>query len=336
MKIIDGSFGEGGGQIFRTALTLAMCKQEPVRIINIRAGRRKPGLLRQHLACLKAAREICSGETIGETLGSSEVTFIPGIVQSGNYQFAVGSAGSTVLIFQTVFIPLAMAGGESYITFDGGTHNGMAPSVDFLRLSFLPLVGKLGFFAEVELKRYGFYPAGGGRWNAKIFPWSGPKSMHLNSFSEVTNSKVLAISAKIPAHITERELAWVRNKGGLPGAVYNQQTVESQGPGNILSLQLGLGSYSVVFETVGERGRSAERVAQLAITDMNRFLDGRVSVCLHLADQLLLPMVLSGGGSFLTNEPTQHFISNAEIIKQFIGKKVEARQLDECRWQGEG
>jgi RNA 3'-terminal phosphate cyclase (ATP) len=143
MKTIDGSQGEGGGQIFRTSLTLSMCLGIPIKIINIRAGRNKPGLLRQHLCCLRAAEEICQATVEGAAFGSTSVTFTPGAIGAGNYRFSIGSAGSTTLVFQTILPALLLAEASSTVTLEGGTHSGMAPSFDFIEQSFVPqLVNK--------------------------------------------------------------------------------------------------------------------------------------------------------------------------------------------------
>jgi len=170
LKIIDGSFGEGGGQILRTSLSLSMCIGTPVRIENIRAGRRKTGLLRQHLACVRASKEICGAKVIGDELGSSTVEFHPGAIKSGTYDFAIGSAGSTSLLFQTVLPALLMADAESTVSFSGGTHNDLAPSFDFIKYSFIPTLKLIGIDIEAELHAYGFMPHGGGKWTAKIQP----------------------------------------------------------------------------------------------------------------------------------------------------------------------
>lgn len=168
--IIDGSMGEGGGQVLRSSLTLAMLLQQPFEIQNIRAGREKPGLLRQHLTCVRAAATICNAKVTGDVLGSDRVSFEPGPVTPGDYHFVIGSAGSTTLVCQTLLLPLAMAGAQSRIRFEGGTHNGLSPSLDFLRTSFLPVLAQMGLRTEIQARSYGFYPAGGGDWSIQIEP----------------------------------------------------------------------------------------------------------------------------------------------------------------------
>src|SRR5688572_7099138 len=160
---IDGSVGEGGGQILRTALSLSLATGTPFQIENIRAGRKNAGLLRQHLTAVLAAAEIGSAETAGASLGSTALTFTPKSVRGGEFRFAVGTAGSATLVFQTILPALLLAGTPSRVEIEGGTHNMAAPPFDFLKRTFLPVLRRMGANISLELKRYGFYPAGGGR-----------------------------------------------------------------------------------------------------------------------------------------------------------------------------
>lgn len=336
MTIIDGSQGEGGGQIFRTSLTLSMCLGKAVCIENIRAGRTKPGLLRQHLTCLRAAQEICGAEITGDELGSMEVTFNPGKVKAGQYRFAVGSAGSTSLVFQTVLLPLLFAGGfageTSEIYLEGGTHNGYAPSYDFIEACFLPVIARMGYKVDVELDRYGFYPAGGGAWKIRIHPMQGVAKLDLMERGAVVRQLAVAMSSQIPEHITERELAEVQKKCLWSGDQLQQRIVDSVGPGNMVSLRVESDHVTEVVEVVGEKQLSAERVAGRAIKAIKTYLDAGVPVGEHLADQLLLPMVLAKGGQFKTLSPSQHLLTNVEVIKQLMDVEVEVKQESEHVW----
>ncbi|MDM3871709.1 RNA 3'-terminal phosphate cyclase [Porticoccus sp. W117] len=333
MITIDGSQGEGGGQIFRTSLTLAMCLGKSVCIENIRAGRNKPGLLRQHLTCLRAAQGICNAQVSGDAMGSSRVTFEPGKVKSGSYHFAIGSAGSTTLVFQTVLLPLLLADDISELTLEGGTHNGMAPSFEFIERCFLPIINKMGCHVEVELERYGFYPAGGGFWKARIQPTKGVKSLDLVKRGEIIKRKAVAISARVPEHVTERELAQVQKKCYWSESELTQKLVNSAGPGNLLSLQVASEAVTEVFESVGERHVSAERVAGRAMKDMKRYLEADVPVGEHLADQLVLPMALGNGGCFRTLQPSQHLLTNIDVIKQMTGVNISLKELKKDYWE---
>ncbi|MFV0477700.1 MAG: RNA 3'-terminal phosphate cyclase [Parahaliea sp.] len=330
---IDGSQGEGGGQILRTSLSLAACLGKSVRISNIRAGRQRPGLLRQHLTCVKAAQAICNAQVKGAELGASEVTFKPGPVVAGDFHFAIGSAGSTTLVFQTVLPPLLLADAVSNITFEGGTHNGMAPSYDFIEQCFLPVLVTIGAEVESELEHVGFYPAGGGRWRAKISPLAASRPLTLLARGEQKNGLALATSANIPEHVNERELAHVHKKCQWPQESLRARTVHSMGPGNILSIRFGSDTLTEVFEVVGEKGLSAERVAGRAIQDLRRYLKAGVPVGEHLADQLILPLLLAKGGRFRTLRPSQHLLTNIEVIQQFAAGRISCEELGRDDWQ---
>ncbi|MFT7559250.1 MAG: RNA 3'-terminal phosphate cyclase (ATP) [Flavobacteriales bacterium] len=335
MKIIDGSAGEGGGQIFRTSLTLAMCLGELVQINNIRAGRKRPGLLRQHLACLKAASEICGAQVTGDVLGSQAVTFKPAKIKSGNYQFSIATAGSTTLIFQTVVLPLFRASGVSTLSLSGGTHNGMAPSFEFISKSFLPLMERIGFYVDVELHSYGFYPAGGGQWRATVSPVGHVKALELLEPQEVVSKKAIAIASKVPFHVCERELQQVENRCNWGRNSLENREVNSVGPGNMLSLQVATNACVNVFDVFGEKRVSAERVANKAIDMLRCFEAAKVAVNEHLADQLLLPLVLGGGGRFTTSRPLKHLLSNIDVIEQFLPGHVNLSQVSDSVWMVE-
>lgn len=329
--VIDGSQGEGGGQIFRTSLTLALCLGMPIRIENIRAGRRKPGLLRQHLTCLRAAADISSAEVIGAELGASCVSFAPAEVRGGHYEWAIGSAGSTTLVFQTVALPLALAGAQSTIRLQGGTHNGMAPSVDFIEHSYLPLLKKMGINIAINLQEHGFYPNGGGQWKIDI---AGKDARHASKQplsicqrGELMRITAVATSAHIPAHVAQRELAVLQRKLELRSQDAKQQLVDSAGPGNCVSVRARYDNICAVFETLGERGRAAEKVANDAAKLFRRWERDEVAVDSHLADQLLLPMLLTSGGEFTTARPSKHLATNIDVIRQITGVEITIHDL---------
>ncbi|WP_444915047.1 RNA 3'-terminal phosphate cyclase [Microbulbifer sp. TRSA007] len=330
---IDGAQGEGGGQILRTSLTLSVCLGVPVRIKNIRAGRIKPGLLRQHLACLRAAKAISHAEVSGEQLGASEITFAPGKVRPGKYHFPIGSAGSTSLVFQTVLLPLLLADSVSELCLEGGTHNKKAPSFDFIAQAYLPLLARMGAGVEVALDDYGFYPAGGGLWRTRIQPLSQWSKLELTERGELLDREAVATFAHIPAHVAQRELAQVRKKCEWRSERLHQRQVKSQGPGNVLSLRLQSQQVTEVFEAMGQQGVSAERVADRAIRQMQRYMHAGVPVGEHLADQLILPLVLGAGGSFTTLKPSLHLLTNIEVVRQITGVTIDVNQVGEDQWR---
>ncbi len=334
MITINGAQGEGGGQIFRTALTLSMCLKQPVRIENIRAGRQKPGLLRQHLACLNAAKAISNAEVEGDHLGSQTVSFRPGKIQAGDYHFAVGSAGSTTLIFQVVLLPLLMAERASTVQFEGGTHNGMAPSFDFIEHSFLPILSTLGCNIEVALEQYGFYPVGGGRWQASIEPLQETiKPLTLVDRGKLLGHQAVAISSKIPEHVGARELAQVQQECGWSQAQLHQKTVHSMGPGNVMYLLKKMSNSTAVFTAFGEKRVKAEQVARKAIESFMEFNQSRATVCEHLADQLILPLALGQGGVFRTTKPSMHLRTNIDVVQQMTGVHIDVSQIDDTTWE---
>jgi len=288
--------------------------------------------LRQHLACLRAAKEISGAEVTGDELGSSVVTFEPGKVKSGEYRFAIGSAGSTTLVFQTVLMPLLLAEDVSELYLEGGTHNGMAPSFDYIEQCFLPVLSGIGCRIEIDLERYGFYPAGGGAWRVRIHPANKIQPLTLVERGEVINEEAVALSARIPAHVTERELSQVKKKCYWPESSLKQKLVSSEGPGNMVSLRVNVGEVTEVFESVGERNVSAERVAGRAIRDMKRYLEAGVPVGEYLADQLVLPMALGRGGRFRTLKPSQHLLTNVEVIEAIAGVEIVLTESGDDDW----
>lgn len=207
MFTIDGSAGEGGGQILRSSLALSLITGEPVKVGAIRKGRARPGLMRQHLAAVKAAAEIGQGEVSGAELGSKEIVFRPGQVRPGDYTFRIGTAGSTTLVLQTVLPALLRASGPSSITLEGGTDNPMAPPFDFLAQAYLPLVRRMGPAVSIALEARGFFPAGGGRFRVDITPGAQLARLDLLERGEVLRKRVTAIVANLPASVAMREIA---------------------------------------------------------------------------------------------------------------------------------
>ena len=316
---IDGSMGEGGGQVLRTALTLSMCLKQPIAVSNIRAGRKKPGLLRQHLAALKAAAEISDAELEGAELGSTEIGFIPGVVRSGSYEFKIGSAGSTTLLAQTIIPALGLLKEQSKLTVHGGTHNGMAPSVEFVELALAPLLKRAGLTVNSHLLRYGFYPNGGGTWRAKVEPWSNARFVELAVRGKPVSREAVATISNLQSHVGERELERVAKKMSWPSEELALKEVTAPGPGNLLSLRCAYENITEVFESVGSIGLSAERVAGRAIRDAKRYMQSEHAVGEYLADQLLLPLVLGAGGVFTTGPLSSHCRTNMLLINQMLG-----------------
>lgn len=333
MLTIDGASGEGGGQILRSSLTLSLLTGRPFRIHEIRANRSNPGLGRQHLTALRAAAEVGGARVEGDALGSGEVVFAPEGVRGGEFAFSMEGAGSTTLVLQTVLLPLLGAAEPSSLRLDGGTHNPFAPPFEFLDRAFLPLLRRMGGDLELTLERHGFYPAGGGRIRAEIRP-SQLEPLELIERGAVERISARALLSNLPHHIAERELAVVENRLGI--APEDRELVPIRnplGPGNALMILLEARQATEVFTGFGEKGVPAERVAERAATEAEAYLGADVPVGAHLADQLLLPLAVSGGGRFRTVEPSAHARTNAEVIRLFTEIAVSFERLERNRWE---
>ena len=333
MITIDGSFGEGGGQILRTSLALSLVTGKPFSIHNIRAGRKKPGLMRQHLTAVNAAAEIGLTAIEGNRIGSQAFTFEPEMIKPGNYHFAIGSAGSCTLVFQTILPALLIAGEPSEIILEGGTHNPFAPTFDFLEKAFLPVINRMGSRVDAILEKPGFYPAGGGRFKVSISP-AGLNRIDLLERGNIIHKTARASVANLPVKIANRELKVIREKLEWSRELLKAVNVEnSQGPGNILTVEVESENITEVFTGFGEKGVFAEKVAKRAVKAVQEYLALNVPVGRYLADQLLIPMALAGGGKFRTLSPTQHTTTNAEIIKKFIDVDIAINEYDQNRWE---
>jgi RNA 3'-terminal phosphate cyclase (ATP) len=333
MVTIDGSYGEGGGQILRTSLALSLVTGKPFSIHNIRAGRKKPGLMRQHLTAVNAAAEIGLAAIEGNRIGSQAFTFEPEMIKPGNYHFAIGSAGSCTLVFQTILPALLIAGEPSEIILEGGTHNPFAPPFDFLEKAFLPVINRMGSRVDAILEKPGFYPAGGGRFKVSISP-AGLNRIDLLERGNIIHKTARASVANLPVKIANRELKVIREKLEWSRELLKAVNVEnSQGPGNILTVEIESDNITEVFTGFGEKGISAEKVAKQTVKSVQEYLAFNVPVGRYLADQLLVPMALAGGGKFRTLSPTKHTQTNVEIIKKFLDVEIAMNAYDQNQWE---
>lgn len=331
MITIDGSAGEGGGQVLRTSLGLALLTGQPFRIENIRAGRPKPGLMRQHLTAVQAAARISSAKVCGDTIGSRELLFEPGPVQAGQYEFAVGTAGSATLVLQTVLPTLMVAQGPSELTLKGGTHNPWSPPFDFLDKAMIPLLNRMGPTILAKLIRPGFYPAGGGEFQVFIQPTTQMRPLELMDRGDILARRARAIVAKLPDHIAERELNVVQKKiGWSKESLALERADDSVGPGNVVMLEIESRHMTEVFTAFGEKDVRAEGVATRAVEEAREYLAAGVPVGAHMADQLLIPLAMAGG-RFRTIGPTRHTRTNIDVIQKFMDVAVSVTHLDPDR-----
>lgn len=323
MITLDGSQGEGGGQILRTSLTLSMITGRPFSVHNIRANRPKPGLMRQHLVAVQAAAEVCGADLSRAELGSQTLEFYPGPIKPGAYQFAIGTAGSCTLVLQTVLPALLYGDRSSTVHVSGGTHNSMAPPVQFLQRAYARILAAMGAEVDIKLQRYGFYPAGGGEVLTTIAPCAKLRAIDLMERGELKNAYAEAMVASIPPSVGQRELEYI-------GARLNWQANQlelhelprEQGPGNALLVTLEHEHVTEVFTAFGEKGKRAEDVAEAMLTELRGYTDSSAAVGEHLADQIMLPMALAGGGRFTTSHVSQHAITNAEVIGRFLPVEI--------------
>ncbi len=330
---IDGAFGEGGGQIVRTSLALSLITGKPFSIENVRAGRKKPGLLRQHLTALNAAKEIGNAEVDGNRLRSPGFKFVPGSVAGGEYHFAIGTAGSCTLVLQTVLPALMIADGPSELTLEGGTHNPYAPPFDFLADAFLPVVNRLGPRVTAVLDRAGFYPAGGGKFRATVQPSESIAPLDLAERGELRNLSVRAVVSNLPKSIAQREINVVRKSMRMRKSAAKAVEVDGPGPGNALAISVESEHVTEVFTGFGERGVRAEAVAEGAVRTANDYLASEVAVGPFLADQLLIPLALSGRGQFTTTPPTPHTTTNVEVVMKFLDVRIDLTEIGERVWR---
>ena len=326
---IDGSSGEGGGQVLRTALALSLVTGRPFRIQNVRAGRAKPGLMRQHLTAVEAAAKVGRATVEGATVGSRRLAFTPTSVLPGDHAFAVGTAGSATLVLQTVLPALLTASGPSTLALEGGTHNPFAPPFDFLERAFLPLLEAMGPRLVARLERPGFYPAGGGRFTVAITPAPALAPLELEARGEILSRSARALVAHLPESIARRELQVVADKLGWERACMRTERVEgATGPGNVVLLEVRSARVTELVTGFGERGVAAEEVADRAVCQMRRYLAAGVPVGEHLADQLLVPMAVAGKGSFRTLALSRHARTQIDVIGRFLEVPIRATELE--------
>jgi RNA 3'-terminal phosphate cyclase (ATP) len=330
---IDGSFGEGGGQILRSSLSLSMYTQQPVSIKNIRAGRKKPGLMRQHLTAVKAAEEICDAQVRGAEISSLKLYFNPGKVKSGNFNFDIGTAGSTTLVLQTILPVLMLAEGESNIILGGGTHNEFSPPVDFLNKSFFKQLRKIGPEVSIHIRRFGFFPVGGGKINVNIKPMSNLNQIDIIKKGTHLSKWAIAYSSQIPESIGESEMKIIKNKLGWKEENCTAKEVDSPGPGNVVILIDENENSTEVFTGFGRRNYRLKNVIEDALREYADYIDSDVPVYKHLADQLIIPMSLAGGGSFITTEPTLHTMTNIEVVKKILGIEIVVEKISAKQYQ---
>ena len=331
---IDGSRGEGGGQILRTSLALAMITGRPLRMRQIRAGRAKPGLRRQHLACVEAVALLSHAEVRGATLGSQELELVPHAITGGELAIDIGTAGSTTLVVQTILVPAIAAGLPLGAVIRGGTHNPLAPPFEFLDRVYLPHLRAMGADVTLALDRHGFasggrrgsHGAGGadagahGQLTVTVGPGVGAalRPIEVLEAGPVTARRATVVVARLPTHVAERELAIVQARLGFAPGECEVREVREGGPANVLLLEVERAQGRELVSALGEQGLRAELVAGRACDELAAFLAADVPVGEHLADQLVLPLAVAGGGRFRAAPLSLHATTNLETIRCFL------------------
>jgi RNA 3'-terminal phosphate cyclase (ATP) len=348
MLTIDGSYGEGGGQVLRTSLALSAITAQAVHINNIRAGRRKPGLQPQHLTSVRAAAKVCDAEAEGAKLDSQTLTFVPrSPPRPGTYTFDVaqaakgGSAGSVSLILQTILVPLSLGEGTSQVTLRGGTHVAWSPPFDYVKRVYLPALARMGVKAKVNIRKWGWYPVGGGEVKLTVEGQgqaSALMGLDLSRRRQLLRVRGLSASSNLPKHIRLRQekAALQALRSGGVNARIDVVDAPAKGQGTIVFLWAEFEHAGAGFTSLGERGKPAERVAEEAALELLSFLQGEAALDRHLADQLVLPMALASGPSHFTTEcVTQHLLTNAWVVNQFLPGRVDVEggegQAGVCR-----
>jgi RNA 3'-phosphate cyclase len=335
MILIDGSQGEGGGQILRTALSLSTVLNRPIIIENIRANRSKPGLRPQHLTAVKALQQICDAKVEGLDIGSRRIIFHPGKIKPGDYGFDVGTAGSVTLIAQTLLLPLALASGPSRIVLRGGTHVPWSPPFHYLSEVFLPAAVRMGLQTDSRLKKWGWYPKGGGEVELTIQPAAGLAPLVLDRLWEPEEVQVRCATSNLPGHIREREKARIQELLQMRKmeAFYDLEEGTAIGQGNLVFIAARKGPAAAGFSALGAKGKPAERVAEEVARAFFSFLDSGAAVDEHLGDQLLPYLALASGRSVLLVQGlSSHLRTNLWVVNQFLpGRLVFTEEKGSAR-----
>jgi RNA 3'-terminal phosphate cyclase (ATP) len=333
MVEIDGSLGEGGGQVLRTALALSSITGKPITLENIRAGRKQPGLQAQHLTSVDAAQAVCKAEVQGAYLGSTKLTFVPHELRSSRYRFEIPTAGSTSLVLQTIFFPLSLAGSSSSVIISGGTHVAWAPSYHYLAMQWLPTLESLGWDARLSLELAGFYPKGGGRISATIRPAGKMLPINLAGRGALLSIRGVSAVANLDQTIAERMKRQATQRlqkyfQGHPSYAMQIKIVQLQSPakGAFIELQAEYEHGRGCFTSLGALGKPAERVADEAIDALIEYAESQAAYDAYLGDQLLLPLALATENShFTTTSITQHLVTNAKVIHSFLPVDIDIR-----------
>jgi RNA 3'-terminal phosphate cyclase (ATP) len=331
VMLIDGAYGEGGGQILRTSLALSAIFKKPIAIRHIRAKRNNPGLRHQHLACVEALARITRGRVEGAELGSEAITFVPREILPGNHRFQIGngkrSAGAVTLLLQTLLLPLCVGSRTSHLTLIGGTHVPWSPPFHYLSEVFLPSLSSFGISVNARIERWGWYPKGGGMIWVEITAVPVLEPVVLLERGPVKKIHGLSASSQLPKHVAERQrdyaLRRLKGEMKMDSEIDILREVPGDGPGSFIFLVVESEKGLAGFSSLGMRGKKAEDVAREAVDSVKEYIESGACIDSHLADQLLPFMALARGrSSFTTHRITQHLVTNLWVIQQFANVEI--------------
>jgi len=331
---IDGSYGEGGGQILRTALSLSALLGRETRIERIRAGRERPGLRPQHLAGVRALARMSGAKVEGGNIGSQSLSFLPGKVKGGFYRFNVAeerrSAGAVTLILQVLLLPLAFSTTSSEVMLLGGTHVPWSPSFHYLSMVLLPTLARMGLRCEAEIGKWGWYPRGGGWMRVTIHPVHELEPLDLSSRGRLRRISGISATSNLPSHIArrqqERAHQRLKERLGVVPEIHITDKVSSTGQGTLLFLLLESEGVVSGFSALGRRGKPAEVVADEAVDQLIEYVDSGRCVDPHLSDQLIPFLGRAKGRSvFSVSRITRHLITNVWVVQQFLDIRIDVK-----------
>lgn len=323
---IDGSYGEGGGQILRTSLSLSVATGQPFEIFDIRKRRKNPGLQPQHLTSVRAAKEISSASVAGDVLGSTTLEFRPEHIKPGAYHFNVaeqrGSAGSSSLVLQAILLPLFFGTEESHVTIEGGTHVAWSPPFHYMDQVLRPLLSPLGFSFSLRIERWGWYPKGGGTIQATILPHrENEKPLEWTDRGSLKGIQGISVVSNLPLSIAERQKEKARKMLSSRGLKADMSLLEapSPGTGTFFFLKALFENGVAGFSSLGKRGKRAEEVSAEAVNGLLLFLDSKAALDQYSADQMIPYLACLGGKhSFSTSCITQHLLTNIWVTRKFF------------------
>jgi RNA 3'-terminal phosphate cyclase (ATP) len=324
---IDGSYGEGGGQILRTALALSAILRKPFTIHHIRSKRQNPGLQAQHLEGVDALARITEAQIEGVKFGSQKITFIPKTILSGDFQFEVRTAGSVTLLLQAIFLPLCLSKGASRLTLVGGTHVPWSPSFHYLSEVLLPILEPMGISVDATIEKWGWYPKGCGKIQLKIKPVDELKGISLVNRGSLKKIRGLSAISNLSKHVAERQkeqaLKRIQKELKIDAEIDILYDVPSNGQGSFLFLLAEYERTLAGFSSLGSRGKPAEKVADEAVDSLKDYVSSEGCIDPYLTDQLIPFMALAkGNSSFTTTQITEHLLSNLWIIQHFLNVTI--------------